>query len=63
MKPSPVHYARRLDHETGINPDGSGVELADISADPEERNNVAESNPDVVQRLKGNAARLPGKRT
>jgi hypothetical protein len=27
------------------------VELVDIPADPEERNNVAESNPDVVQRL------------
>jgi len=35
-----------------INPDGSKVELYDIPADPEERNNVAEANPAVVQRLK-----------
>ncbi len=32
-------------------PDGSRVELYDIPADPEERNNLSEQNPEVVKRL------------
>jgi arylsulfatase A-like enzyme len=44
-----------------INPDGSGVELYDIPADPEERNNLAGANPAVVQRLK--SALLDWKKT
>jgi N-acetylgalactosamine-6-sulfatase len=34
-----------------INPDGEGAELHDIPADPEERANLAQDHPDVVQEL------------
>ncbi|HUT37096.1 MAG TPA: sulfatase-like hydrolase/transferase [Planctomycetota bacterium] len=49
-----------------MNPNGSRIELYDIPADPAEATNLAEKNPDVVQRLSAELrawhATLPPKR-
>lgn len=49
---SPILAIREGIWKLLVNPDDSRSELFDIPADPMELNNVAESNPQVVQRLK-----------
>jgi N-acetylgalactosamine-6-sulfatase len=52
----PVHHSPILSIRDGnwkllLNPDGSRVELYDITKDRMELNNVADGNPDIVKRL------------
>lgn len=48
---SPILGVREGDWKLLINPDRSRVELYDIPRDPAQLNNVAERNPELVQRL------------